>query len=396
LRLATDLKLMNLTAIIPRLPPVVDGIGDYALSLARLLRDNVGISTRFIVTDPAWTGPDCVEHFEVRQLTSHSADELLNLLSANSSTSDPVLLHYEGYGYAQRGCPVWLVTALERWRQEKNERRLVTMFHELYATGPPWRSSFWLSPVQKNLTTRLAKLSDHHLTSLELNARILARMVPEIAQSIHHLPVFSSIVEPQTSCPLNERRKRLVVFGTRGRRIKVYRRSSEALNQICDALEIEEVVDIGASIDHDSTAKLQAPVVWCGPLPQEEVSEILLDSMAGVIDYPPAFLAKSTIFAAYCSHRMIPIVAADGDGPSADGLEANSHYWTTQAPASRINLGEGQAVADRALDWYTEHNLSAHSRMFAKCISGGAKVKADASRERIEDRNASISQRELS
>ena len=63
---------MNLTAIIPRLPPVVDGIGDYALCLARLLRDNVGIATRFIVTDPAWIGTGNVEGFEVRRMTSHS------------------------------------------------------------------------------------------------------------------------------------------------------------------------------------------------------------------------------------------------------------------------------------------------------------------------------------
>src|SRR6266404_5944235 len=122
---------MKLIAIVPRIPPVVDGVGDYALSLARLLRDNVGLTTQFIVTDPNWTGTDQVDGFEARRLSSHSTDELLNLLAEDSSAGGQVLLHYEGYGYATRGCPVWLVNAIERWRHANSERSLLTMFHEL-------------------------------------------------------------------------------------------------------------------------------------------------------------------------------------------------------------------------------------------------------------------------
>src|SRR5260370_5934535 len=123
---------MKLIAIVPRIPPVVDGVGDYALSLARLLRDNVGVTTQFIVTDADWTGTDCVEGFEARRLSSHSTNELLNLLAQDESAGTRVLLHYEGYGYATRGCPVWLVSAIELWRHANSERSLVTLFHELY------------------------------------------------------------------------------------------------------------------------------------------------------------------------------------------------------------------------------------------------------------------------
>ncbi|MFZ4728709.1 MAG: glycosyltransferase family 1 protein, partial [Pseudanabaena sp.] len=71
--------------------------------------------------------------------------------------TSPVLLHYVGYGYAKRGCPVWLVDGIQRWKNLYPDRLLVTMFHELHASGtPPWTSSFWLSPLQKNLVTRLA------------------------------------------------------------------------------------------------------------------------------------------------------------------------------------------------------------------------------------------------
>src|SRR5437763_11985208 len=155
---------MHLFSIIPRLPPLVDGIGDYALSLAQLLREEIDVDTHFIVTDPAWTGVGQIDGFEVTHLSARSTGELLSALPANDAT---VLLHYEGYGYATRGCPLWLVNALEQWRAEDNRRRLVTMFHELYATGPPWTSAFWLSSVQRKLMTRLARLSDPWMTSLE-------------------------------------------------------------------------------------------------------------------------------------------------------------------------------------------------------------------------------------
>jgi len=378
-RYAASTNLMKLTAIIPRLPPVVDGIGDYALCLARLLRDDVGITTRFIVTDPAWTGTNDVEGFEVRRMSSHSTDELLNLLAGDSSTGEQVLLHYEGYGYAQRGCPFWLVEALERWRHVSDKRLLVTMFHELYAKGgPPWTSSFWLSPVQKNLTTRLARLSDQWSTSVECYARVVQKMSGKEPSKPNHLAVFSSIGEPQSVLPLNQRRRRLVVFGTRGRRIEVYKRSAADLNRICGALGIEEIVDIGRSVDFDISSVVDVPVVACGELPDSEVSEVCLDSVAGDIDYPAALLAKSTIFAAYCSHRMIPIVANNGDGRPADGLEASAHYWLSDVASEQVSVTAGQLIADRALAWYRTHDLSVHARTLGARVgsTGAARIQA--------------------
>jgi len=66
-----------------------------------------------------------------------------------------------------------LVDGLQRWRTASINRLLVTMFHEVYATGPPWASSFWLSPLQRNLAARLAQMSDHCLTSRQGYAKLL-------------------------------------------------------------------------------------------------------------------------------------------------------------------------------------------------------------------------------
>jgi hypothetical protein len=67
------------------------------------------------------------------------------------------------------------------------------MFHELYAFGPPWTSSFWLSALQKNLAMRLARLSDRILTSRQNYAKSLYDLSSGKHTQIPTLPVFSTL-----------------------------------------------------------------------------------------------------------------------------------------------------------------------------------------------------------
>jgi hypothetical protein len=54
---------MNILQIVPRLPPAIDGVGDYALNLARQLRQDFSIHTHFLVCDPNWNGKTELEGF---------------------------------------------------------------------------------------------------------------------------------------------------------------------------------------------------------------------------------------------------------------------------------------------------------------------------------------------
>ncbi|HEX8183377.1 MAG TPA: glycosyltransferase family 1 protein, partial [Blastocatellia bacterium] len=293
---------MRLITIVTGLPPRIDGIGDYALSMACRVQKDTGIETHFIVGDPAWDGPSSVEGFQVSKLTERSCANLLRMLARETESASIVLLHYGGYGYAMRGCPVWLVDGLRRWRNETEGRLLITMFHELYASGPPWTSAFWLSPLQKRLAASLAQLSDEYFTSSQHYAEMICKLSLGKHGKARSLPVFSSVGEPCSVSPLIERSRRLVIFGTPGRRAQAYRRSAAALNRICDELGIEEILDIGRAIDFDPSQMMRVPVKTCGELPQLEVSRYLSDAVAGALDYPVSVLSKSTIFAAYCAH----------------------------------------------------------------------------------------------
>jgi hypothetical protein len=362
---------VRLTSIVTGLPPSIDGVGDYALSMARLVREHLGIETRFIVADTAWQGPSRIEDFSAVRLSKRTAPELFDLLRSGARNREIALLHYSGYGYEPRGCPVWLVDALERWRAQSGDCYLVTLFHEVHASGPSWTSAFWLSPLQKKLAARLTRLSDQAMTSLSLYADLLARLNNGNQSSIVSLPVFSSIGERALTLPLSERARRMVVFGTRGRREQVYKRSAAQLNRICRRLGINEVFDIGRAVEFDISQLIDARVKICGETAASEISNILSDSIAGVIDYPAGMLGKSTIFAAYASHRVIPIVADSASTKPADGLEPSIHYWLSDIDSESLCIASGQQIADNAYGWYQAHSLSVHARVLAECLTAG-------------------------
>jgi hypothetical protein len=65
---------------------------------------------------------------------------------------------------------------------------------------------------------------------------------------------------------------------------------------------------------------------------------------------------------------MIPLVAAYGDATPADGLEMDKHYWLTDVASERLNLDDGQVIADSTLVWYQRHSLAKHAATFAACL----------------------------
>ncbi|MFM6265238.1 MAG: glycosyltransferase family 1 protein, partial [Dolichospermum sp.] len=267
-------NLTTIIAIVPRLPPAIDGVGDYALNLARQLRKDFNIHTHFIVGNSTWKGASEIEGFTVSQITDNSASTLVTLLSSNDKYSS-ILLHYVGYGYAQRGCPVWLVQGLEHWKSLYPKNNLVTMFHELYASGyPPWTSPFWLFPLQKSLTTQLAKLSDHGWTSMENRSKLLAKITQKKHCPIFSLPVFSTIGESEVGqvSPLSKRQPKLVIFGTYGRRLPIYQKSMPILRQIVRDLEIKEILDIGKPLGINLKEIDNVPIITLGEQPPENIN----------------------------------------------------------------------------------------------------------------------------
>lgn len=355
-----------MTAIVPRLPPAVDGLGDYGLSLAQQFQQTFGWSTHLLVGDPLWSGPREVGGCPVQQVKERSASALLEQLQ--TSNANLVLLHYVGYGYARRGCPFWLVKGLETWRRSNPQHQLVTMFHEVHCSGEPiWSSAFWTSPLQKQLARRLSCLSDRCLTSRQGYAQMIRQLSGDQHQHIPTLPVFSNVGEPSHLPPLSERSRRVVIFGGSGWRSRVYQTALEHLEQICIQLEISDIVDIGPPLNLPLPAVGKLAIRSLGILPASEISAYLTDAVVGFFNYPIAYLEKSTMFAAYCAHRLLP-VGTTWELPAPEGLKPGEHFWLADQGQS-IDLPTAQTIADRAYQWYQTHNLSNQTRHFANCLT---------------------------
>lgn len=386
---------MEIIQIVSRLPPAVDGVGDYAFLLAMQLRKEYDIQTTFVVCgkeqgarreeqlqapSSKLQAPAELDCFPVHQLRERSSAELLRVLSA-PGMPQTVLLQYVGYGYQKRGCPVWLVRALRAWKNGKGNAetlktenlksvsgcqdfsvsdfkdvsarpRLITMFHELYATGRPWQSSFWTSNLQRWIAQTLARKSDHCFTNRAASATWLATASQHPINAISVLPVFSNVGEPEGLPDWEQRKPRMIVFGSAGWRRNSYFEHRADLEQACQRLELTEIVDIGADCE---IPNLSVPVRKCGPLQAAAVSQEMLSARAGFFAYPTPYLGKSGTFAAYAAHGLAPVTFAANRGENQDGLKAGEHYLF----AGAAERAKAVTVAGNVHGWYRDHDTKA-------------------------------------
>jgi len=330
--------------VVPNLEPY-GGVASHARALARALEQHEGLSSALVT--PEGTS------------SRARSDRLVAQLAAYPTA--PILLHYSNYGYDRRGCPRWLLGALERSVTESRHARLISIFHEVYATGRPWESSFWLSPIQRRLAGRLRRMSEHAVTSLE-RYRDMLRV--DNGGEVVTLPVFSTVGEPTSPTPLTQRRRRLVVFGSPGLRSRAYTTSRRELSRACNALEIGEIADVGPQAVAPRLLD-GIPVESLAERPAADVSTLLSDSIAGFLSYPEDFVAKSTVFAAFASHRLVPVCAWPRNGHLGNPrVAARRHLWhATYEPT-----GAWQEIADAAHEWYQDHSLSRHAALYAELL----------------------------
>jgi hypothetical protein len=216
------------------------------------------------------------------------------------------------------------------------------------------------------LAAQLIATSDACLTSGQAFVQRIQSLSKGKHLNIPTLPVFSNIGEPEMLRPLQERQRRMVVFGGSGPRRRVYQRSLACLTKACQQLQIQEILDIGLPLDFPPEVE-GCKVKTLGILPSQEISQILSDSYAGFFDYPLFCIEKSGIFAAYCAHQVLP-VGGNYLQPSQCGVEAGQHFWQADRPISEPVTETAQAIAEHAYAWYQGHSLAAQASLFAQVL----------------------------
>lgn len=342
---------ISLWVLTSRFAPQNCGIGEQTQFLLGQLREWQGIKGGVLVASPLWE-PEKAPTLPRSQRWSGSAPQGTKVL----------MLQYSGYGYAKRGAPVGLPLQIRRMRRERPEIRLVTMFHELFAYGPPTSSSFWLSPVQRWVALSLAKLSDQVITNRAGSARWLENRIPAHRGRIHASPVFSNLGEAPDAPPPSQREAHLVFFGYQA---ELWDAGFTGLRRVVEALKPARVTILGRSAEIPAEVFGGIPVTRTGFLGAEEVSTILRTARWGLVAYNPEYIGKSSLLAAFLAHGVVPLLV-NGHLPLSEGLERGVHLLAVNDLGS--TTPDLDAISAAGQQWYRPHNRENTAAAFAKLL----------------------------
>ena len=356
-----QVRLIHVTA---ELPPTVGGVADYSVILTRRLvkESSTPVETVFIRAGRTERREDPQAEYPVRDLHGRTSTaalaETIAQLEEKAKGPAVVLLEYSGYGYAKRGAPLWLVRGLNRVCGE-GKISLVTVFHEISASGPFWSSAFWLAPLQRWISKALLRLSRAALVNRPHGAKQLQAWSDGTTETSFR-PVFSNVGEPEEHVPFDDRSHYAVAFSGADEKDTLYAHSDQ-LRRIFEANGIDRVIDIGAPPKSSPSSPVQHDVQ--GVQPAETIGQWLQRARIGLAYRRLDLLPKSGVVAAYLAHGVPPVVLPNGTTEHPPVLSHGRHYVDlNRNGVQRIDWRE---VSRQGYAWYQEH---AHSQNAARDV----------------------------
>jgi len=379
----------TLIQIVPALRPQSDGISDYALNLAGQLRQNQGVNTRFIVCDPQWDGPNRVEGFVVRRLRERTEASIWSLLASAKEPSFGVLLHYCGYGYDERGTPLWLSRGLRSWQAEAayatgaETRKFATVFHDTWpCSAAPWGKAFYREKLQQWIVKRLHRDSNFSVTSAWRLLAVLNHVAPKKTLWLptpSNLPVAVRTGEGKQN---REAGFRVVIFGTPHSRCAAVQAHANLLRTLDKKKLLARATILGAADDTVVSKRgvelLQKSVSSgrieiLGGLNAEAASRVLTDA--------DLLLSHRTGEAA-CQSGAIMAALGTGcpavlrDGRNSAPLNENEHFIASDDSRlsvdrfERMNAtGKLERIAAAGQQWYRQHaDLKVIARRYSEAL----------------------------
>jgi hypothetical protein len=354
--------------ILPRVPPAVCGIGDYAWGIARKLRDEHGIHSSFLAAGTTWTQPVGETEFPVFRLPELSALALVEDVAARKEELGAVVLHLSPYGFQKRGVPLWLASGWQQIARMPGRPRLITMFHELYASGPMRSSAFWLQPLQKWVLRTVACASDGLRTNRQGYADWLERKLGLKNGVVTVMPVFSNLGEPTVLPSWNEREPAMALFcwGIHsGESLETVVRKAASC---CRRFSLARLHLIGCKQAVDETG-LGIEVVRHGFMEAPGLSALLSSCRMAYTAYSPEHFGKSTLMAAFAAHGLA-VITQGRTNVLPDGLldgvnvlnESSLDEQVMQAKDSVAGIGNSLR------HWYDQHSLDQNAQSYASQI----------------------------
>jgi hypothetical protein len=236
---------------------------------------------------------------------------------------------------------------------------LVSMFHEISASGPIWTSAFWLSSFQSLIARRVGLLSSALMATHPMGARRLKSWVGDQIP-VRVSPAFSNVGEPATNPPWEERDS-VVLFGGREEKEELYTHHGH-LKKLFGREGIDRIIDLGPP--PDAVPPFDRPCDVLGIQPADTISQWLRRARLGLVHRRLDIMTKSGLVAAYLAHGVPLVVVPKGPEMPSPVLEEGDHYVTMdRAQTASI---DGRHMSRHGYEWYQRE---AHSRRQARAIS---------------------------
>jgi hypothetical protein len=301
-------------------------------------------------------------------LNACSARELTNWFRLHGHRFDAILLHVSPYGYQKRAVPWWLASGIQRIQKTPDHPPIVTFFHELFASGPPTSSAFWLQPLQKHILRKIARSSSSRLTNRQPYADWLDFNSPS-KRATPALPVFSNFGEMTTRTSLHDRPPEIAMFSAgnhSGKPLSEMVAQAAKLSHRLGLARIHLIGKCSEAIPDDTPI----PVDRHGLLSPDAISRILRTCQLGYTAYTPTHFGKSTLLAAMASHGLAVVCRGD-QTQWPDGLNNQVHLINepdlfTSGPPTPTTL---DTLSASLYNWYQPHSLNSSAAVFAKELS---------------------------
>jgi hypothetical protein len=348
---------MHLLHVLPRVPPSVCGVADYAWNLATELERLEAIKSHFLSAGTSWVDPGPEQRFPVHRLNRMTERAFATWMNQKGAEVDAVLLHLSPYGFQKRATPWGLARAWSWLAAEFPERKRAVYFHELFASGPPTTSSFWLQPLQKFILRRIARASSLRMTNRADYARWLDQQSLADSVPTEIIPVFSSLGELKEPSFLSDRPADMVFFTSTNHSRKPMQELLQRAAILARRLGLTRLHIIGEG--QKNIPRMQGiELKQHGYLSPNQASDLLSRCRVGYTAYTPDYLGKSSLFASFAAHGLA-VITQGQTSQLPDGLAHSQNVLCDplmEDAAEPPQLDALQTLASALHLWYESHN----------------------------------------
>ncbi len=303
---------MKLCIITPKLPPAIDGIGDYCRELTRHMSP---CECEFLVLQGASETQKLWTDVPIHQFSANSDDVLKQLHKLDPSV---VLLQYVGYGYSSTGAPQWLADGICKWKAHNPGKALVIMFHEAWPRVRPWQKTYWVVAAQKDCIRQLINSASALVTSIRANADQLRAVSGD--KHITIIPIGSNFEGDGRGTFPEKNYRHLLVFGKAGSRLKSIQTHRRLLTLLDKGGMLDRIVLAGESTHaHDEAEHMlrsfvsKASITTAYNFPQQTIPQSVRECGLAIVFTETRYLLKSTAFHLGARLGQVVITIEDGD-----------------------------------------------------------------------------------